>query len=97
MDKTKISRIKLLPCSLMENKRKDRVFTGLYGRYTCMSIDEDLKAITLFDSEDYFKIKVGKSDLPVIKSWACRDKGSLYIRLSVAGNGLIYNKEIRSD
>lgn len=82
-----------IPCEVVE---APGFFCSLIGRMGCTAIHKDEKTFTILDGFDYFKIKVNTdADIERVKNIACRDRGSLYIKIRPNKLGYVLDEPIR--
>lgn len=81
-----------IPCEVEE---APGFFLGLIGRMICTAIHKDEKTFTVLDGFDYFKIKVEtEADIERIERIACRDRGSLYVKIRPNKLGYVLDEPI---
>ena len=78
-------------------RASDYEFTGIVGRYGCISIRADGIVKILDKDFHWIELKIDRSDVDYVRDIAGIGLGSLYVDINSDGLGKIYNRTIDED
>lgn len=83
-----------VPCVYQQS---DTEFTGVIGRYSCISID-DAGHVRIVDKDLHWIIlKIERIEVDKVRKIAGDGLGSLYVEVNSSGLGKIYNRTLDED
>ena len=78
-------------------RASDYEFTGVVGRYGCISIKADGIVKILDNDFHWIELKIDRGDVDYVRDIAGIGLGSLYVEINSDGLGKIYNRSIDED